>query len=379
MRILFLHSSSDLYGASKILLAINELCAKKGHEITVVLSEDGPLAPKLKALGTTIVITDLGILRRQYLNPAGMLNRLVANFKAYTTLTELCKSKQIDLIYSNTTGVIAGVFVAAKLGIRHLWHIHEIIEKPTLLFRLLSRLINTKNNQAIAVSEAVKKHWTKYVHPNKIDVLYNGVDYWLFENTVSDLRQTLNLQPDTILIGMMGRVHFWKGQDYFVHIAGEIFKSHKNVHFLIVGDAFAGYEYLHDNINILIDANHLQGKVTQLPYRSDITNIYGALDIFILPSLLPDPAPAVVTEAMAAGLPVVATQQGGAVEMIENEVSGLLIPINNAAAAAKVMEPLLMIETYRKNMGAQAKKRMQEKFSRTQFNEQIMACIEKKS
>jgi glycosyltransferase involved in cell wall biosynthesis len=379
MRILFLHSSSDLYGASKILLAINELCAKKGHEITVVLSEDGPLAPKLKALGATIVISDLGILRRQYLNPAGMLNRLVANFKAYTTLTELCKSKQIDLIYSNTTGVIVGVFVAAKLGIRHLWHIHEIIEKPILLFRLLSRLINTKNNQAIAVSEAVKKHWTKYVQPNKIDVLYNGVDYWLFENTASDLRQTLRLQPDTILIGMMGRVHFWKGQDYFVHIAGEIFKSHKNVHFLIVGDAFAGYEYLHDNINNLIDTNHLQGKLTQLPYRSDITNIYGALDIFILPSLLPDPAPAVVTEAMAAGLPVVATQQGGAVEMIENNVSGLLIPINDAAAAAKIMEPLLMNETYRKNMGAQAKKRMQEKFSRTQFNEQIMACIEKKS
>jgi glycosyltransferase involved in cell wall biosynthesis len=379
MRILFLHSSSDLYGASKILLAINELCAKKGHEITVVLSEEGPLAPKLKALGATIVITDLGILRRQYLNPAGMLNSLVANFKAYTTLTELCKSKQIDLIYSNTTGVIVGVFVAAKLGIRHLWHIHEIIEKPILLFRLLSRLINTKNNQAIAVSEAVKKHWTKYVHPNKIDVLYNGVDYWLFENTASDLRKTLNLQPDTILIGMMGRVHFWKGQDYFVHIAGEIFKSHKNVHFLIVGDAFAGYEYLHDNINNLIDTNHLQGKVTQLPYRSDITNIYGALDIFILPSLLPDPAPAVVTEAMAASLPVVATQQGGAVEMIENEVSGLLIPINNAATAAKIMEPLLMSETYRKNMGMQAKKRMQEKFSRTQFNEQIMACIEKKS
>jgi glycosyltransferase involved in cell wall biosynthesis len=379
MRILFLHSSSDLYGASKILLAINELCAKKGHEITVVLSEDGPLAPKLKALGATIVISDLGILRRQYLNPAGMLNRLVANFKAYTTLTELCKSKQIDLIYSNTTAVIVGDFVAAKLGIRHLWHIHEIIEKPILLFRLLSRLINTKNNQAIAVSEAVKKHWTKYVQPNKIDVLYNGVDYWLFENTASDLRQTLRLQPDTILIGMMGRVHFWKGQDYFVHIAGEIFKSHKNVHFLIVGDAFAGYEYLHDNINNLIDTNHLQGKLTQLPYRSDITNIYGALDIFILPSLLPDPAPAVVTEAMAAGLPVVATQQGGAVEMIENNVSGLLIPINDAAAAAKIMEPLLMNETYRKNMGAQAKKRMQEKFSRTQFNEQIMACIEKKS
>jgi glycosyltransferase involved in cell wall biosynthesis len=377
MRILFLHSSSDLYGASKILLAINELCTKKGHEVTVVLSEDGPLVPQLKALGAHIIIADLGILRRQYLHAAGILNRLVANFKAYRLLTTLCKNQKIDLIYSNTTGVIVGVFVASKLGIKHLWHIHEIIEKPYLLFRLLSRLINTKNNQAIAVSEAVKTHWTKYVAPHKIDVLYNGVDYWLFENIQSDLRNTLNLQPDTILIGMMGRVHFWKGQDYFVSIAGELYKTHKNIHFLIVGDAFAGYEYLHDTINQLIVKHDLQGKVTQLPYRSDITNIYGALDVFILPSLLPDPAPAVVTEAMAAGLPVVATQQGGAVEMIENNVSGLLIPINDAAAAAKIMEPLLSNQAYRKNMGAQAKKRMQEKFSRTQFNEQIMACIEK--
>jgi glycosyltransferase involved in cell wall biosynthesis len=87
----------------------------------------------------------------------------------------------------------------------------------------------------------------------------------------------------------------------------------------------------------------------------------------------------VVTEAMAAGLAVVATRQGGAVEMMDNNVSGLLIPINDAPAAAAIIEPLLTNETYRKNMGAEAKKRMQEKFSRTQFNEQIMACIEKQS
>ena len=49
----------------------------------------------------------------------------------------------------------------------------------------------------------------------------------------------------------------------------------------------------------------------------------------------------------------------------------------DAAAAAAIMEPLLSNEAYRKNMGAEAKKRMQAKFSRTQFNEQIMACIEK--
>jgi len=56
MHLLFLHSSSDLYGASKILLAINELCARKGHTATVVLSEDGPLVQKLEAIGAKVVI-----------------------------------------------------------------------------------------------------------------------------------------------------------------------------------------------------------------------------------------------------------------------------------------------------------------------------------
>lgn len=379
MNILFLHSSSDLYGASKILLAINEQCTSKGHKAIVVLSDNGPLVTKLEALGVTVIIKDLGILRRQYLHPIGILNRLKSNYQAFQFLCKLCKSEQIDLIYSNTTGVVAGIFVAAKLNIKHIWHIHEIIEKPYLLFRLLSYLIHYKVNRTIVVSEAVKKHWSAHVSPNKLDVIYNGIDYWLFENPETTLRKELNISQEVILIGMMGRVHFWKGQDYFVKIAAELSKKHKNVHFLIVGDAFAGYEYLHDNINNLIDTNNLNGHVTQLHYRSDILNIYNALDIFILPSLLPDPAPTVVSEAMAAGIPVVATHQGGAVEMLENNISGLFIPINNAIEAAKIMDPLITNEVARKNMGAQAKKRMQEKFSRTHFNEQIIAIIEQQN
>ena len=377
MRILLLHSSSDLYGASRIFLQTVTLLRKHGHDCVVVLSNKGSLEQALEAVGAELYIVNLGILRRQYFSIAGLFNRIQKWHNASIELNSLIRAHQIELVYSNTAAILIGAWVARKNSLKHVWHIHEIIEKPYLLFRILSGLINTKNNKAIAVSEAVKTHWTKYVAPHKIDVLYNGVDYWLFENTNSDLRQTLNISPTTILIGMMGRVHFWKGQDYFVKIAGELFKQHKNVHFLIVGDVFAGYEYLHENINTLIGENHLQAHVTQLPFRADITNVYNALDIFILPSLLPDPAPLVVTEAMAAGLAVVATAQGGAMEMIENNVSGLLIPINNAAAAAKIIEPLISNEAYRKNMGAQAKSRMQEKFSRTQFNEQIMACIEK--
>lgn len=376
MHILFLHSSSDLYGASKILVAVTELCKEKSHKITVVLSEKGVLSDKLTELGIEVIILDLGILRRQYLNIGGLANRIATIYKAYKALLQICKTQQVDLIYSNTTGVVVGVFVASKLNIPHIWHVHEIIKKPFVLFRLLSVLLNKKINRSIVVSQAVKNHWTKYVADAKITVLYNGVDYWLFEDSNSTFRAEQQIPNDAVVIGMMGRVHFWKGQDYFFRIAGQLHKQFPTLYFLSVGDAFGGYEYLYDELNEIIAEENIQQVVKQVHYRTDIVNIYNAIDIFVLPSLLPDPAPAVVTEAMACGKPVVVTNQGGAVEMIEDGISGIIIPINEAHTAANQIAPLVMNEVMRKAMGNNAKMRIHQHFSRANFNQQIIEFIE---
>lgn len=376
MHILFLHSSSDLYGASKILIAVTELCKEKQHKVTVILSEKGPLSEQLIQLGSEVIILDLGVLRRQYLNVGGLLNRATTILRAYKKISEICKTQKIDLIYSNTTGVIVGVLVASTLKIQHIWHVHEIIEKPQFLFRFISRLLNKKINRSIAVSYAVKNHWAKYVSDSKITVLYNGVDYWLFDDKNSTFRKEQQIAEDAIVIGMMGRVHFWKGQDYFFRIAGQLNKKFKNLVFVSVGDAFSGYEYLYDQLDKIIQEENIEGVVKQVHYRSDIQNIYNALDIFVLPSLLPDPAPAVVTEAMASGLPVVVTNQGGAIEMIEDGVSGIVIPINNAIVAAQKMSYLIQNETERKSMGVHAKDCIKKYFSREHFNAQLINFIE---
>ena len=93
---------------------------------------------------------------------------------------------------------------------------------------------------------------------------------------------------------------------------------------------------------------------------------------------MPDPAPAVVTEAMAAGLPVVVTNQGGAIEMIVDGISGMTIPLNDAAAAANKIASLIKNKEERINMGAAAKARINQYFSRENFNKQIINFIEQK-
>jgi len=80
MRILLLHSSSDLYGASKIFLQTVQILQKQGHACEVVLSNEGPLVEALKNTGARVHVFSLGIIRRKYFSPSGIINRL-ANWK----------------------------------------------------------------------------------------------------------------------------------------------------------------------------------------------------------------------------------------------------------------------------------------------------------
>ena len=79
-KILILHSSNDLYGASKIFLQIIELLKSNGHQIHVVLPSKGPLDKLISQIkGTHVSYCNLGVLRKKYLTPLGLINRLVTN------------------------------------------------------------------------------------------------------------------------------------------------------------------------------------------------------------------------------------------------------------------------------------------------------------
>ena len=106
MNILILHSSSDLYGASKILISTVQVFNKEGHEVLVVLTEDGPLVSELQRMGANVLFIHLGILRRKYKTPMGILNRLWVMRKAYFSIKQLIKQRNITLVYSNTTAVM---------------------------------------------------------------------------------------------------------------------------------------------------------------------------------------------------------------------------------------------------------------------------------
>jgi glycosyltransferase involved in cell wall biosynthesis len=375
MRILFLHSSSDAYGASKIFLQTVSIAQKNGHTVVVALSNKGSLEQSIRAMGIEVHIVNLGIIRRQYFNLIGIINRFQKWRNAAGVLNEIIHSKQIDTIYSNTAAVLIGGFIARRNGLKHIWHIHEIIEKPVFLNRFLAWRFRATADQLIVVSKAVETHWQHALPANKITQIYNGIEP-IQMSKAPDFKTTLQIPADALVIGMAARIHYWKGQSYFVEIARALLSnSNSPLYFLIAGDPFPGYEYLLDDLKTQLKDSIFEGRVFYIGLVKEMDVFYRSIDLLILPSQLPDPLPTVILEAMQYGLPVVATAQGGALEMVQENETGIFIPLDNAAVAAEKINAILPT-SMRQPMGAAGKERVATYFSKAAFEKNMKAVFE---
>ena len=377
MHILLLHSSSDLYGASKIFLQTVQILKAQGHTCHVVVSSAGPLVDKLKQDNIPVTVINLGIIRRKYFTPLGILNRINKWSKANDLLNKYIQQNGIELVYANTTAVLLGAYLAHKNKIKHVWHVHEIIEKPKFLFLAIQWIMKRYTATIICVSKAVQNHWSKNAPSllSKMQVIYNGIGP-VEKSTKSSFRTQYQIPNDAIVIGMAGRVHYWKGQQYFLQIAEQLLKPStdsnqaKPLYFIITGDAFPGYEYLVDEMQNFIKKNNLGGRIFYTGFEDKMDKFYSSIDLLLLPSQLPDPLPTVVLEAMQYGIPVAATAQGGALEMIAENETGIFIPINNVEAAADKIFDLIQSD-HRNNMRTHSIERVEKFFSASSFENQI--------
>ncbi|MFC3416613.1 glycosyltransferase family 4 protein [Algoriphagus hitonicola] len=371
MKILALHSGADLYGSSRIFLETLSVFRQQRIEILVILPHSGPLVKKLEELGVEVQIKNLGILRRKYFTSLGLFNRLKRILQAYRFFDRLHQRHQFDVVYSNTLAVTVGAFWAKRNQIPHSWHIHEIIPGPKILLRFLVYLLDQSTPQPIAVSQAVANHWQRRLKISQVKVIHNGLAYDTFLSAKAPLKMELNLAEKTLLIGMIGRINPGKGQVFFLQLAEKLLSAHQNLHFVLVGDPYPGYESILEKIRKEIRNNKLEARISYLGFRRDIPEVMASLDIFVLPSILPDSFPTVILEAMAAGKPIVATQSGGASEMVISGETGFLIPIGDVESGVNGLEKLILDEQLRESMGEKGRNRVLAEFSLEAFKEKI--------
>ena len=367
-KVLVIYGSSDLYGASKNLIRSLEGFKRMGWKSISVLPHDGPLMELMKKSGFEVILMEHGVLRRQNLTPTGLLTLFGQIFSSFFKLSALIKKEKINLIYTNSNANSIGGLLKLSKGIPHIWHIHEIIERPKWFKLLLETYIKLTEDRVICVSKAVINNFSG-IKPEKLKLLYNGIDTQPYAKANYNLKSEIGIPENRLLIGMVARVNLWKGQFYFLEIAALLKKKFPNLHFVMAGDAFPGYEYLYDAIHSLTQKLGLEDSVTNLGFRPDIPEILSGMDIFVLPSILPDPLPTTVLEGMAAGKPVIATRQGGATEMVIAGETGFLIPWDNPEEAVLVFEKLIESAELREKLGKAGQQRVNDYFNEEKYLE----------
>ena len=137
MKTLYIHGSSDHYGSAKILLDILRLPGNAANAI-VVLPHDGILVNDIKSLGIPVHIINLGVLRRKYMTPWGIVGRVILWLTAINKVKRIINTEKVKRVYVNSANVIIGPALKQKNQTELVWHLHEIVESPAILKSLLS-------------------------------------------------------------------------------------------------------------------------------------------------------------------------------------------------------------------------------------------------
>lgn len=341
--ILFVHAGAEMYGADRILLELVGGLMAQGYPVCVVLPGHGPLGQEFSRLGIEPIICNLGILRRKYFSFSGLINRSTRLFSAVKQLIWIIRQNDISIVHSNTTAVLAGALASKIVGVQHIWHVHEITTKPRWFAILLAACVSTLSCQVVFVSEAAKAHMCR-LYPRiqrKAVVIHNGIDE---SRAVSGhrglIRRECGWSESDFVVGMIGRINWWKGQNKLVDCAEALVPITHGLKFLLVGGTYASDEQLRDQLIGRVIRSDLTNCVTIQDFRTDIGNVLADIDVFVLPSTEPDPFPTVVLEAMAASRPIVAFRHGGVCEMIENGVTGFLCEPCSSQEMASVISHL---------------------------------------
>jgi glycosyltransferase involved in cell wall biosynthesis len=238
----------------------------------------------------------------------------------------------------------------------------------TAVQRGLLRLADRAADVIIVNSQAVRRGLEECgMRRAPIHVVYNGIVCNEFE-APSDHA----VHSDGVVVGFVGQFKENKGVADFLEAARQIAASDSTTRFVVIGACPQGSEYPEQIRRAYAD---LADRVEYLGFVSDMPQRYRTMDVVVVPSRHADPAPNVNLEAMAAGLPVIATDVGGSPELILDGVTGLLVPPRQPAAIAEALRRLIADPELRLRMGRSGQARCREVFDADLNARKIEALI----
>ncbi len=357
--------SADLWAGAEVQVATTAayLVNACSVNLSVVLLNEGQLAVELRRLGVHVEVVD-----ETRTSAIGIVIALV----------RFLKQHRIELVHTHRyKDTVLGLVAARMAGVPHAVRTMHGLREPMagwadFKFGVYEALEKAALHSCADRIIAVSKHMAAILRDSgypaaRMTPIHNGIDVGSVRATRSreDVRRELGVEPDTYLIGTVGRLSPVKGQANLLRAARLVLHKQPRARFLIVGDGPLSAELKAMAVDLRVDgACHFAG------HRTDVHDVMAAMDVFVLPSLS-EGIPMALLEAMALGTPVVATAVGGVPEVVSDRVNGLLVHSGDDRALANACAALTHDSDLAERLSANGRRAVSEMFSQARSGEAL--------
>lgn len=335
-KILYVDHTAKLGGAELSLLDLASHCPGAG----VALFEDGPLIERLTERRVDTHVLGGGQLDRVKRDGGWYAGILGAKglISAARELSRLARQQGCDVLYANSLKAMLVAAVAGRLArVPVVWHLRDMLTPDHFSAsnrRVCVAVSNRLVTRVIANSQATAQAYVDAGGRAPTSVLYNGIDAERYQQSEPAAEPPTN---GRFVIGLFARLSPWKGQ----HVLIEALKELPGVEAWIIGEALFGEEDYAASLRRTATETGVLDRVRFLGFRDDIPGLMKRCDLVVHASTSPEPFGRVIVEAMFAGVPVVATDAGGARELIRHQDTGVLVPPAAPQALADVIVDLM--------------------------------------
>jgi glycosyltransferase involved in cell wall biosynthesis len=345
-------SSPSWGGMEMISVQIGKELRNRGHRVTFITGEQSAVANALKGTGLSVLQRP----GRGYVDPLSVV-----------WFQKWMNSETVDVIHTHYSKdlwflVPALVHKYADVPLVLTKHIGTMKPKEDFLHRRLYRRVDA----IIGISQLITDNviHTHPVEKSKVICMPNGVDRRVFHpGNVNRLqvRTNLKIPANATVIGIAGRLCWWKGYREFLDMAAVLLKERTDVWFLAVGGPTKGEEQEMKEIHDYARSIDPDDKICFTGFQEKVAPFLSAMDLFVYPAYA-EAFGLVLIEAMAMGLPVVSTDCDGVPEIVIPEDTGLLVPARSSQAIVDAVKHLLKHPHLMRKYGLNGKKRIQKLF-----------------
>ena len=378
-RILYCEGNVDgtIGGSFYSLLYLVERLDRARYKPIVVFHRDNALVPTYRAAGIDTRVlplrmpvrfdTRLPVVAVVYKVAQRLVNLVRCFVLEAVDCAHLLRHERIDLVHLNNSITRNHHWMLGAMLARVPCVTHERGINTT--YSATARFFGNRLKAILCISHAVRDALLRgRIYAERLVIVPNGLDPARVQPQVSAIamRKRHGIAADNPVIGIVGNIKEWKGQEVVVRAVARLSEHWPTLHCLLVGDTAEDDRYYEERLRRLVGELRVDDNIIFTGYRKEVADYMNAMDVVIHASIHPEPFGRVLIEAMSIGKPVVASSDGAVTEIVVHGETGFTFSPGDDAALADAIATLLQDPALMREMGKKATQRVEEEFNISQ-------------